>query len=332
MKRPVGLMRALCAAALGLALAASGGGAFAQFDPLRKPLSPDKLEAARAEARRNLIALSTIKGPTTQDINAALEIDLPAGYAFVPANTAKIVMRGEGDSSGDVVGLIVPEWDAANPIEIHYAGGSHVADDGDKAASPNEWKTIYQRVLAGDGGARFGGFVGEPGYDGQKHRFTFAATLRAPDGSDVAAGSVFGAFQFGREGYVRVMAAADAPLDQRRLAIVTQALDSVHFKPGQAYEDFDATSAPASTRTVAEIVTPAGESTKPTSMRFAEWLDAWGLLTPFLIALGALVVAYVAYRAKASLASVRSILPTRAASGGGAAISRFDQLNKNKPT
>jgi len=237
-------------------------------------------------------------------------------------------------SPADVVGLIVPEGDPANPIEIRYVGGSHVADDGDKAASPVGWKAIFERALVGEGGARFGGFVGEPGYDAQKHRFAVAANFTAADGSGAPAGSVFGAFQFGREGYVRVMAAADAPLDPLRLAMVTQALDSVRYKPGQAYEDYDAKSAPASNVTVASVVTPAVDSTKLTTLRFAQWLNAWGLLTPFLLLLSFLIAAYVAYRAWTYLSMARSLLPRRAAApaaAGGAAMNRFEQLNKNKP-
>ena len=324
-------MSALLGASVLLALAA-GGGADAQFDPLRKPLSPQKLEAARSAAHDALIVDSAIKGPATLEADAATVIDLPAGFSFVPGEAAKSFAQAEGNSSENVVGLLFPDSEASGAIMIEYVGGPHAADDGDKASSPEGWKATFERSLTGTGGARVGAFASEPAYDPQKHRFTLGANFTAADGSGASAGSLFEAFQFGREGYLRMKAPAAVPLDQRRLDAVTRALDAVRFKAGQTYTDYDVATAPASALTVADVISPAPDREKARTTTFAERLEASGILKPllFLFALGALGV--VASLGWIRLSSMRLAQPARMAPAGGSAMTRFDQLNKNKPT
>ncbi len=268
--------------------------AFAQQDPSK---------AARIEADRNAAFSAADKvsqlGPVLIKLADQAELNLPAGYIYVPQPEAGQLIRANGNSEDrGLVGLVFPRgggrhWWAT--IEFEKSG--YVKDDEAKTWDADALlKNIREgteaanadRVERGFPPIEVTGWVELPAYEAETHRLVWSAGVRRKyDASDK--GSInYNTYALGRDGYFSLDLITSTAAIATDKAYAKELLASIAFVDGKKYSDFNAATDHIAEFGIAALV--GGLAVKKLGLLAVAGvflLKAWKLTLIGLVALGA---------------------------------------------
>lgn len=221
-------------------------------DARTEPTSEPPLSAAEQQARATWEAASAamVHGPNTLAFRDQAELELPAGYGFVPRDEAAALMRTIGNRTGDdFIGLIFPE-DQSKPwfISIAFEDSGYVKDDDAKNWNADELLQSLkdgteaanaERAQMGIPALKVTRWIEEPRYHSSKHQLVWSAEATLKDGDDPDPTINYNTYALGREGHISmnlVTTASTVDIDKPAAQELLAALD---FNDGKRYSDFD---------------------------------------------------------------------------------------------
>ncbi len=210
-------------------------------------------EARKQEAVAAFVAAmeSSTKGPAAIGMLGQATLNLPAGYVFVPRDSANRLMRAYGNSAGgsNFAGLIMPaepsepwfitaDFEPAGYVKDEEAKNWDVeallknAQDGTEAGNED-------RVARGFGKIRVEGWVEKPDYDAKEHRLVYSLLLKSYDAAPDEGGSVnYQTYALGREGYFSLDLVTGSQTIEQYKDRARTVLASLDYDQGKRYEDF----------------------------------------------------------------------------------------------
>jgi uncharacterized membrane-anchored protein len=243
-------MRFLTAAMLGLCLLASP---LAAQQPT--PAAPAESVEARKERefKEAVDALDKAAkpGPATIPLLEQGEIQVPAGYLFVPsAETAKLMRAMGNRTGGNLVGLLLSPKDGLKWFALlTYNKSGYVKDDDAKEWKADELLSQIKegtengnadRISRGFNPIEVVGWVAPPAYDTTSHQLIWSALIRQKAAPKEQPASVnYNTYALGREGFFELnLISSDKTIDEdKRHAPVL--LSALKYKDGKRYEDFN---------------------------------------------------------------------------------------------
>lgn len=230
--------------ALALALFAMAANAETSLpDTARNPL-----ESAFEQAETAML-----KGPADVPVAGQAVLQLPMGYAFVPAEAARRLLVAMGNPATDSVqGMILPagQDNAAWFIVVSYNPAGYIRDDDAK-----DWKAddILAEIRKGTEAANqerrsrglpeleVAGWVEQPQYDPETHRllWSLSSRLKGQD-SGGESGINYNTLMLGREGYISMNLVTGLASIGKLKPVAHNLLASLEFDSGKRYADFQA--------------------------------------------------------------------------------------------
>jgi uncharacterized membrane-anchored protein len=184
------------------------------------------------------------RGPRDVKLEHEIELNLPAGYVYLPPAEAKKALEKNGSFHNDaVLGLLASdkpeeEWFAV----LQYEDSGYVKDDekldGDEILSAlreglkdaNE-----ERQQRGFKPLSLDGWSEPPRYDAAHHHMAWALIVSDPDGKSVN----FNTRILGRRGYVSLNLVTSPESLPAYKGNASTLLAATHFQQGARYEDFN---------------------------------------------------------------------------------------------
>lgn len=191
------------------------------------------------------------QGPADIPLRELAVIRLPDSYIFVPASEGAALMRAMGNrTSEDFNGLIISkQQDQGWFVTIDYRNSGHLKDDDAKSWDADELlQNLKDGTEAGNKDRTERGFpaldvvgwVEKPAYDETTHRLVWSMLARDRGPGTQVATINYNTYALGREGYFEfnlVTGENSIGADKKHAGVILSALD---YKPGQRYEDFNA--------------------------------------------------------------------------------------------
>lgn len=190
-------------------------------------------------------------GPADVPLRDLAVIHLPDPYSFIPANEGAALMRAMGNRTDESFhGLIISkQQDQYWFVTIDYRDSGHLKDDDAKSWNADELLQNIKDGTEADNKDRTErgfpaldvvGWVEKPAYDETTHRLVWSMLAKERGNEAQAATINYNTYALGREGYfelnlITVENAIGA--DRKHAGALLTALD---YKPGQRYEDFNA--------------------------------------------------------------------------------------------
>jgi uncharacterized membrane-anchored protein len=238
-------MRIPCAAALGVALAASVVWA--------GPAPPAVAPRAGAPSTASVAGAGVVpatdqphwqSGPLKVELGHDLELQLPEHYVFLGMPDADRVMKNVGNlENSNLLGIVVSDReDSSWFISMRYSEDGHV-DDGDTIDGDALLEQIRDGTEEGNEQRQQRGFAAAhvekwnepPRYERDVHHLVWAFTLKSPDGDALN----YNTRVLGRRGVVSLnLVTPPADLARDRVHALT-ILKATTFRKGARYEDFD---------------------------------------------------------------------------------------------
>lgn len=208
---------------------------------------------ARAEIEAAVAAANAAihHGPEKIPLAGQAQLDLPAGYDFVPGQQAIRFLKALGNTPGDdVLGLISPADDNASWfMVVRYLASGYVRDEDAKDWNADDLlKNIRAGTEESNQARRERGFpemevlgwIEKPQYEAATHRLVWSIASRRKGGSDAEGGVNYSTLALGREGYVSMNMVA-ARQDIEALKPTARALlATLNFDEGRRYADYNA--------------------------------------------------------------------------------------------
>lgn len=203
-----------------------------------------ELAAAITEVNASLQA-----GPRKIPVAGQAQLDLPRGYAFVPAAPSIKLLKALGTRPGDdVSGLIVPDNNEGWFMVVRYIASGYIRDD-----DARDWKaddllknikagteeTNQERRQRGLPEVEVMGWVEAPHYEAASHRLVWSLSSRAKSGGDDAKGVNYNTLALGREGYVSMNMVTDLAEIESRKPQARLLLAALDFNDDKRYADFN---------------------------------------------------------------------------------------------
>lgn len=248
--------RPLWGALFGVALILSsvGGDALAGPQPGEQPVDrgAGDLGAERAVAVDDADAPEELggpwePGPKKVELGHEITVELPEGYAYLPAEPSKKLLEMNGSFGNDgVLGLFA----STNPndnwfIVSSYDDSGFVKDDeeldGEEILSELREGLEYANEVRQENGFKplaLDGWAESPRYEKAQHQLVWALVVSDADGKSVNLNTRV----LGRRGYVSLNLVTDPTTLSQDRAHATKLLAVTQFNSGARYEDFDADS------------------------------------------------------------------------------------------
>jgi uncharacterized membrane-anchored protein len=185
-------------------------------------------------------------GPQTVQLGHELEIDVPEGYVLLVGDTMRRVLRESGTfETGHYVGLLQRmAEDNQVAFYLSYEDSGYVKDDETidapellKALQEGQSNANVQRKERGFPGLEVRAWAKEPSYDRERRHFVWALDVYA-DGDPVASVNHFTRV-LGRRGVLSINLVTDKSNWAAALPEGERILQTVRFRPGSTYADFD---------------------------------------------------------------------------------------------
>ena len=212
------------------------------------PASP---QAAEMEAAATAAKAAQVPGPKVIALGDQAVLNLPGGYAYIPATEAARLMRAMGNHTGEGFhGLVVGD-ELEGFVTIRFDRAGYVKDDEARDWNADELlQNLKEGTEAGNEERRtrgipefvVTGWVEKPAYDAATHRLVWSAALR--DKNPRAAGHGgegvnYNTYQLGREGYMSMNLVTDLATVEHQKPYARQLLAGLEFNQGKRYADFD---------------------------------------------------------------------------------------------
>ncbi len=232
---------AACLLAFGLAPAAYADEEQSNQEEQTATEKPDPVwEAARA---------ATVEGPSTITLRDQAQLNLPAGFRYIPAKEGAALMDRMGNQTDDnFLGLVLPAEQGQWFATLDFEPAGYIKDDDAKDWDGDELlKNIKEGTLAGNAHRKELGvppievtrWVESPKYDSTSHRLVWSAEVRDIGGQDEDPSINYNTYVLGREGYISLDLVTAASNIESDKPVAHQLLSSVDFNSGKRYTDFD---------------------------------------------------------------------------------------------
>ena len=211
------------------------------------PASP---QAAEMEAAATAAKAAQVPGPKAIALGDQAVLNLPAGYAYIPAAEAARLMRAMGNHAGEGFhGLVVGD-ELEGFVTIRFDRAGYVKDDDARDWNADELlENLKEGTEAGNEERRtrgipefvVTGWVEKPSYDAATRRLVWSAALRDknPTAGRDADGVNYNTYQLGREGYMSMNLVTDLAAVEQQKPHARQLLAGLEFNQGKRYADFD---------------------------------------------------------------------------------------------
>jgi uncharacterized membrane-anchored protein len=221
-----------------------GAAAYADEDPASPDTATQKPDPVWGAAMAAMV-----QGPSTVTLRDQAQLNLPAGFRFIPAKEGAAVMDRMGNQTDkNFLGLVLPaekgEWFAT--LDFDPAG--YIKDGDAKEWNADELlKNIKEGTLAGNEHRKELGvppievtrWVESPKYDSGSHRLVWSAEVRDLGGHEEDPAINYNTYVLGREGYISLNLVTAASSIESDKPIAHQLLSAVDFNSGKRYGDFN---------------------------------------------------------------------------------------------
>lgn len=214
----------------------------------------DTQAAHQAEFQSAVLAMkdAAISGPKAIELVDQARLNLPAGYAFVPASAAKRFMQAMGNTVSDsFLGLILPADEQGGwMVAASFEKSGYIKDDDALAWNVDELLDTLKKSAEEINQARASrglaelevvGWAQAPAYEPDTHRLVWSLAVR---GKDAAAGEPqsvnYNTYALGREGYISLNLVTALDELESRKPVAQTLLAALDFQDGKRYQDFDA--------------------------------------------------------------------------------------------
>jgi uncharacterized membrane-anchored protein len=203
-------------------------------------------EISRAYSAANAAAQ---KGPANIPLGAQATLKLPAGFAYIPIPEGRAVMTAMGNRTDDsFLGIVIAEK-MSGFVVMEFKEAGYIKDDDAKGWNAGELlKNLKEGTEAANEERRqrhipefeVVGWIEPPAYEAATHRLVWSAATqnKKPVANDVQ-GVNYNTYLLGREGYLELNLVSDRNDIEAEKPLARELLNSVAFKEGKQYSDFD---------------------------------------------------------------------------------------------
>jgi uncharacterized membrane-anchored protein len=214
----------------------------------------------RAEAEAAVMAAqkAAITGPHEIALRDQAVLQMPAKFAYIPAEESRRLLKAMGNQPGDnLLGMIVPDSggeegeegeDASWIVVMEYVDSGHIKEDDAKEWNADELlKSLREGTEQGNEERRKLGmgelqvlrWIEPPTYAADTHRLVWsAATKDKSEPGDTPRGVNYNTYALGREGYVSLNLVTGYDTIEKEKPVARQLLSALQFKEGRRYTDF----------------------------------------------------------------------------------------------
>lgn len=205
--------------------------------------------AATADDDIKALVAQAVAGPASITLRDQGVLKLPAGYNFLPAGPAAVIMKKMGNRTDDSFLGLVFQHGADWLVDLEYRDAGYVKDD-----DAMHWdadgllKSLKEGTEAANEERRaqkmpeleVTGWAQVPVYDGATHRLAWSALAREKNAPAGQAQTVnYNTYALGREGYISLNLITDADHIAADKHIATDLLGDLDFNSGKRYQDFN---------------------------------------------------------------------------------------------
>ncbi len=241
-------------------------------------------------------------GPTSGDLGAIAEIQVPEGFLFTDKKGAqKLLELTHNQTSGDEVGAIVPAGEDSYFLIFEFDEVGYIKDDEkDKIDADALLKSMTEGTeAANEYRAEKGwpelhvvGWETKPFYDPQTHNLTWAVRVRSPSGDSIN----YSTRVLGRKGAMKVDLIVDPNEYAQVVPHFNELICGYTFKSGNRYAEFVSGDKLAGYGLTALIAGGAGVAAAKTGLLAKFWkvivvflAKGWKLVLVAIAGLGALL-------------------------------------------
>ena len=214
----------------------------------------------RAEAEAAVMAAqkAAITGPHEIALRDQAVLQMPAKFAYIPAEESRRLLKAMGNQPGDnLLGMIVPDSggeegqegeEASWIVVMEYVDSGHIKEDDAKEWNADELlKSLREGTEQGNEERRKLGmgelqvlrWIEPPTYAADTHRLVWsAATKDKSEPGDAPRGVNYNTYALGREGYVSLNLVTGYDTIEKEKPVARQLLAALQFKEGRRYTDF----------------------------------------------------------------------------------------------
>lgn len=189
------------------------------------------------------------RGAVSVPLRDQAQLQLPEGYAFIPAKEAALVMTKMGNQTDErFLGMIVPLSDANWLVTVDYEPAGYIKDDDAKNWDAKELlDNLKEGTEAGNKRRESMGiapivvsrWIEPPAYESATHRLVWSAELRQKHGDDPDPTINYNTYVLGREGYISMDLVTSASTVSTDKQAATELLAAVAFNEGKRYGNFN---------------------------------------------------------------------------------------------
>ncbi len=189
-------------------------------------------------------------GPKIIDLEGLATLDLDEAYGYIPAKETKALFELLGNDTHGIMGAITgnPDVDPDSQwfVVLTYNDSGHVMDDDAKTWDTDELLSSIKtgtdaanEVRAERGFARLNvlGWVEPPHYDALNNRMAWS--IKAQSEGDTIPGINFNTLALSKEGYMSMNLVTQLERIEQDRVISENLLNSLNFKPGFTYSEFN---------------------------------------------------------------------------------------------
>jgi uncharacterized membrane-anchored protein len=189
------------------------------------------------------------RGPVSVDLRDQAKLQLPDGYAFVPAKEGTRIMETMGNQvDARFMGLIIPMTKAHWFVTVDYEAAGYIKDDDAKKWDAKELlDNLKEGTEAGNERRKSMGipaievtrWIESPTYDAANQRLVWSAELQTKGNPDTDPTINYNTYVLGREGYISMdLVTSTSTITTDKLA-ARELLAATEFVNGKRYADYN---------------------------------------------------------------------------------------------
>jgi len=193
---------------------------------------------------------SVVRGPQSITLRDQGTMQLPEGYAYIPAKEGERIMNAMGNQTDSrFLGLIVPLSEAQWFVTMDFEEAGYIKDDDAKDWDADELlqslkdgteESNKHREQLGVPAIQVTRWIEPPTYESGTHHLVWSAEAKLKQGDDPDPTINYNTYVLGREGYISLnLITSTSSIGQDKQA-AKQLLSAVTFSDGKKYSDFNA--------------------------------------------------------------------------------------------
>lgn len=194
---------------------------------------------------------AALNGPQKIELGSQATLNLPQNFTYIPVKEATEFMHDLGNQTGSGFEGLVFVKGSDGFVSIEYVDSGHIKDDEARSwdtdallknLKSNTEENNSNRISKGIPALEVLGWIEKPDYDSTNHWLVWSAAIqdKGQQTPEAEQGVNYNTYLLGREGFLSLNLVTDrahVESDKKNARIL---LDSVEFKTGQQYGDFNA--------------------------------------------------------------------------------------------